>query len=70
VVWERGVGRSLACGTGAVAVAAAAVTGGRAAHGEPLVLHLPGGRLSVTIREPGLTATLQGPARRVFRGQL
>jgi len=68
VVWERGVGRTLACGTGAVACAAAAVASGKAQYGEPLSLSLPGGELIVTMREPGLLATLRGPARRVFAG--
>ena len=70
VVWERGVGRTLACGTGAVATAAAAVLTGRAALQQALELALPGGRLSVTVHEPGLQTTLRGPARRVFGGQL
>lgn len=70
VVWERGVGRTLACGTGAVATAAAAVLSGRAEPGRALLLHLPGGPLSVTLSGSPLRATLSGPARRVFRGQL
>lgn len=69
VVWERGVGRTLACGTGAVAVAAAAVTTGRAALDQPISLHLPGGELMVTVRTSALLTTLRGPARRVFSGQ-
>lgn len=69
VVWERGVGRTLACGTGAVAVAAAAVATGRASLDQPISLHLPGGELSVTVRTSSLQTTLRGPARRVFSGQ-
>lgn len=70
VVWERGVGRTLACGTGAVATAAAAVLSGRAQPGRPLSVQLPGGPLSVTLAGSPLRATLSGPARRVFRGRL
>jgi diaminopimelate epimerase len=69
VVWERGVGRTLACGTGAVAVAVAAVATGRAALEQPISLHLPGGELIVTVRTSALMTTLRGPARRVFSGQ-
>ncbi len=66
-VWERGVGRTLACGTGACAVAAAAWEGGRAPRGEPIEVLLPGGPLEITVDE-GRALRMKGPARRVFRG--
>ncbi len=44
-VWERGVGETQACGTGAAAAALAAVGRGRAAW--PVAVDLPGGRLVV-----------------------
>jgi diaminopimelate epimerase len=69
VVWERGVGITLACGTGACATAAVACEKGLAARGAPVTVRLPGGRLDVTIAEDG-RATMRGPARRVFRGLL
>ena len=49
VVWERGVGRTLACGTGACAVAFAACETGRAAYGAPIRVALPGGELAITV---------------------
>jgi diaminopimelate epimerase len=70
LVWERGVGRTLACGTGAAAVAVAAVTTGRSPFGEPLEVRLPGGALTLTVVEASLEVTLRGPARHVFSGQV
>jgi diaminopimelate epimerase len=67
VVWERGVGVTLACGTGACATAAVACAKGLAPIGVPLAISLPGGRLDVTIDADG-RATMRGPARRVFAG--
>jgi diaminopimelate epimerase len=70
VVWERGVGRTLACGTGAGATATALALAGRAPFGEPLEIRLPGGPLEVTVAEGSLEVSLKGPARRVFSGEL
>lgn len=69
VVWERGVGITLACGTGACAVAAVACDKGLARRGTPLPVRLPGGALEVTIAESG-QATMRGPARHVFSGSI
>lgn len=67
VVWERGVGYTQACGTGACAVAAVACATGRAPYGEELPVRLPGGVLTVRV-ERDLQVTMRGPARRAFRG--
>jgi diaminopimelate epimerase len=69
VVWERGVGITMACGTGACATAAVACEKGLATRGRPLRLQLPGGCLEVTVGVDGRT-TMRGPARRVFSGSI
>jgi diaminopimelate epimerase len=70
LVWERGVGRTLACGTGAAAVAVAAVSSGRAPFDRPMTVALPGGDLELTVTQGTLEVLLKGPARRVFSGQV
>jgi diaminopimelate epimerase len=70
VVWERGVGRTLACGTGAGASVVALAHAGRAPFDRPVRVTLPGGPLLVTVTHPDLDVRLQGPARRVFSGYL
>ncbi len=68
IVWERGVGITLACGTGACATAAVACAKGLAPRGRPIAVRLPGGRLDVTIDDAG-RAIMRGPARFVFSGE-
>ncbi|MCC6217779.1 MAG: diaminopimelate epimerase [Polyangiaceae bacterium] len=68
LVWERGVGRTLACGTGAAAVAVAAIAAGRAEPGRELVVRLPGGPLRVVVG-PDQRVTATGPAVHVFDGE-
>lgn len=70
IVWERGVGRTLACGTGACAVAAAACEQGRAPFGAPIRVVLPGGPLRITVAPGTMDLLMQGPARRVFSGEV
>jgi diaminopimelate epimerase len=61
--WERGVGLTMACGTGAVACAAAAIAQEKLSS--PVVVFAPGGRLIVEWNGDG-QAFLTGPAVRVF----
>jgi len=64
-VWERGVGETLACGTGACAVAViAAETGRSPSH---VTVHYPGGDLQVT-RQPDGEVLLGGSVSHVFDG--
>jgi diaminopimelate epimerase len=70
LVWERGVGRTLACGTGAAAVAALAVLLDRAPYDEAIALTLPGGPLELTVSRNDLAVTLRGPARFVYSGEV
>lgn len=66
-VWERGVGRTLACGTGAAATAIAAVHHDLADANRPIRVELPGGPLEITVSSE-FRARLQGPARWVYSG--
>lgn len=70
-VWERGAGATLACGSGACAVAAALqITGrGSCAEGSAEIL-LPGGKLEIDWKGPGERLLMTGPATRVFEGRL
>jgi diaminopimelate epimerase len=69
VVWERGVGFTQACGTGACATAALACVNGAASFGVPVKVALPGGELAIHV-SANLDIVMLGPARRVFRGTL
>jgi diaminopimelate epimerase len=64
-IWERGVGETLACGTGAAAVAVVAHLTGRA--GPSVAVSSRGGVLRVTVG-PDLRLTQRGPAAVVFEG--
>mgnify|MGYP001812350996 FL=1 len=67
-VYERGVGETPACGTGACAAAAALIRSGRS--DELLAVTLPGGRLMVRWTGPGEALWMQGEAAMVFEGQI
>lgn len=69
-VFERGVGWTRACGTGACAAAVAAVETGRMARGAPIAVRLPGGTLSIQVGAAGERVRMTGPAEHVFDGEL
>jgi diaminopimelate epimerase len=64
-VWERGVGETMACGTGACASLVAAHLNGLT--GKQARVWLPGGALTVEWAEDGVRLT--GPARHVYDGK-
>lgn len=66
VVWERGSGITLACGTGACATVVAACLEERLAPGVNTVVHLPGGPLTITVEKDYSTVHMRGPARSLF----
>ncbi len=65
-VWERGVGETLACGTGAAASLVAAVLNGESQR--RATLQLLGGNLRVEWNEKTNHVFITGPAKEVFRG--
>ncbi|MBI5508367.1 MAG: diaminopimelate epimerase [Deltaproteobacteria bacterium] len=68
-VFERGVGLTCACGTGAAALAAAAVQTGLWPASRPMSIRQPGGALSVVV-DGGGEIVVEGEAVRVFAGEV
>jgi diaminopimelate epimerase len=66
-VWERGVGETQACGSGAVASAVAAVASGRVAS--PVTVQMPGGHVEVEV-DDALGVELIGTAERLYGAEL
>ncbi|MGD0152651.1 MAG: diaminopimelate epimerase [Thermacetogeniaceae bacterium] len=66
-VWERGVGETLACGTGACASVAGSVLTGRT--GRLVRVNLPGGQLLIEWADNN-HLFMTGPAEEVFTGRL
>jgi diaminopimelate epimerase len=69
VVWERGVGLTQACGTGACASVAVAARAGKVPFGAWVSVALPGGELEVNVDVEG-RVSMRGPATFVFQGTL
>jgi diaminopimelate epimerase len=65
-VWERGVGLTRACGTGACATAVAGIRSRRV--NSPVTVHLPGGDLIIEWVDGGVIK-MSGPAAHVFTGE-
>jgi diaminopimelate epimerase len=66
-VWERGVGETMACGTGACAAAVAAVR--LSGLQSPVTVHLAGGDLEIAV-DDDLEVTMTGPAELIYEGRL
>ena len=67
-VWERGSGETLACGTGACAVAVACVLNGWTQ--EQITVHLLGGELKIRWDRERNRVFMTGPAQTVFEGEI
>ena len=68
-VWERGIGETAACGTGACAVAVAAVENGLCKRGTDIDVQMPGGTLVVRYQKDG-QVWLTGDAVMDFEGTI
>jgi diaminopimelate epimerase len=68
--WERGVGPTQACGTGACAVGVAALATGLSERDLWIAIDMPGGRLYVKQDSEDDPVILAGPAEFVFAGRL
>ena len=68
-VWERGSGETMACGTGACAVAVASVLNGYCQHDESIMVKLSGGVLQIVYQSDG-TVMMSGSAIHVFDGEI
>ena len=69
VVFERGSGITQACGSGACAVAIAAVWSGRTQRDQAIEIALPGGALTISV-DASDRVVMQGPAELVFAGEV
>ena len=68
-VWERGSGETLACGTGACAVAVAAVLNGYCERNREIKIDLIGGTLYINWSEDG-SVYMTGPAEKICDGEI
>ncbi len=68
-VFERGVGETLACGSGACAAVAVLVRGGRIDADREVALELPGGTLRIRYDRAAERIHMGGPTAFVFEGE-
>jgi diaminopimelate epimerase len=66
-IWERGLGETWGCGTGACATAVVALLHGYADSALPVVVASRGGELAIRWKE-GEAISMEGPAETLFRG--
>lgn len=69
-VWERGSGETLACGTGACAVAVASILNKRVDGDTPVTVKLLGGDLEIFWDQAENLVYMTGPAATVFDGEI
>lgn len=69
-VFERGVGETLACGSGACAAVAVLVVRGRLDGDREVAVDLPGGRLRIRYDRHAGTMSMGGPAAFVFEATM
>ena len=69
-VWERGSGETLACGTGACAVAVASILNGHVDGEKPDTVKLLGGDLEIFWDRQENLVYMTGPAATVFDGEI
>jgi len=69
-VYERGVGETWACASGASAIVVAGVLAGKLPPGKEIPVSLPGGTLFVSFEGRGRTVILRGPAEFSFEGSV
>ncbi|TDG15294.1 diaminopimelate epimerase [Seongchinamella unica] len=67
-VFERGVGETLACGTGACAAVVYGLSRGWLR--DTVTVNLPGGKLSISWAGPGQPVIMTGPTASVFEGTI
>lgn len=67
-VWERGSGETLACGTGACAVAVSCIVNGLVSS--PVDVELIGGYLTIEYNQNEDVVYMSGPAEIVFEGEI
>lgn len=68
-VWERGSGETLACGTGACAVAVATILN-KLVEGNQVTVHLLGGTLQISWDREENLVYMTGPATTVYDGEI